>query len=77
MPRGGRSDFEDGEFYGFCSDFEQRGSKIKEELGSEIERKEYAISTFGEDTEEYMEEKLNLDGKKEELSNQIELSCGL
>ena len=52
------------------------GKKIQEELRNEIESNEYAISTFGEDTEEYMESTLNLDEKKEELSNQIELSCG-
>ena len=75
-PRGGISDFDDGEFYGFFSDFEQRKAKIQEELRYEIGSKEYAISTFGEDTEEYMGAKSNLDEKKEELSNQIELSGG-
>ena len=52
------------------------GKKIQEELRNEIESKEYAISTFGEDTEAYMEEKLNLGEKKGELSKKIELSCG-
>ena len=51
-------------------------SQIQAELRNEIGSKEYAISTFGENTEEYMETKLNLDEKKEELSNQIELSWG-
>jgi len=31
MPLGGEiSDFEDGEFYGFCNDFEQQKGKIQE-----------------------------------------------
>ena len=72
----GISDFEDEGFCGFCSDFEQRKAKIQEALRNEIESKGYAISTFGEDTEEYMAAKVNLDEKQEELSNQIELSCG-
>ena len=49
---------------------------MQEELRNEIESMEYAISTFCEYTEAYVEGKLNLDEKKEELSNQIELSCG-
>ena len=69
------SDFEDEEFYGFCSDSEQRREN-PEELRNEIESTAYAISTFGAYTEEYMASKLNLDEKKEELSKQIELSFG-
>ena len=70
------SDFDDEEFYGFCSDSERRKAKIQEALRNGIGSKEYAISTFGEDTEEYMDAKLNLDEKKEELCKKIELSCG-
>ena len=76
MPRGGISDFEDEELYGFCGDFEQRKVRTQEELRNEIESNEYAISTFGEHTKVWKEAKLNLEEKKEELSNQIELSFG-
>ena len=44
----GVNDFEDGEFYGFRSDFEQRKEEIQEELRNAIASYEYAISTFGE-----------------------------
>ena len=51
------SDFEDGEFYGFREDFYQKEREIKEELRKEIENKAYVIDTYGEETEEYKEEK--------------------
>ena len=67
------SDFEDGEFYGFCNDSEQ---KVQEDLRKEMEDKEYVIDTYGEETEEYKEAKMDLQEKKNELNRQIELSCG-
>ena len=73
---GGISDFEGGEFYGFCIDCEKEKEKIQEELRKEIESKEYVIATYGEDTEEYSEAKLDLREKKSELNKKIELSCG-
>ena len=66
------SDFDDGEFYGFLSDIEQRTSKVQEELRKEIESKEYVIAIYGEGTEEYLEAKLDLEDKKNELNKQIE-----
>ena len=56
MPWGDISDFEDEEFYGFCDDFEREKEKIHGELRKEIENKEYAMGTYGEETEEYKEE---------------------
>ena len=76
FPRAGVSDSEDEEFYGFCSDSEQRKAKVQEELRNGIGISGYAISTFGENTEEWEEGKLNLEQKKDERSNQIELSVG-
>ena len=58
------SDFEREEFYGFCSDFEQKKEKIQEELRKAIGNKEYVIATYGEDTEEYSEAKSNLEVRK-------------
>ena len=69
------SDFADGEFYGSASISSER-RKIQEELIKEIESKEYVIAAYGEDTEEYLEAKLDLEEKKNELYKQIELSCG-
>ena len=70
------SDFDDDEFYGLLSDFEQRKANVQEELRNGIGSNAYAISTLGENTEGWQEEKLNLEEKKEELSNRIELSFG-
>ena len=41
-----------------------------------MEDKEYVIGTYGEETEEYKEAKMDLEEKKNELNRQIELSCG-
>ena len=60
----GSSDFENEEFYGPCIYFEQRGSKVQEELRNEVGSIEYAISAFVEDTEERQEAKLNLEEKE-------------
>ena len=38
--------------------------KTQEELRKEIESKEYVISTYGGDTEEYLEAKLDLEERK-------------
>ena len=38
--------------------------KTQEELRKEIESKEYEIAAYGEDTEEYLEAKLDLGEKK-------------
>ena len=51
-------------------------SKAPEELRNEIDSNEYAISTFGENTEDWREAQLNLEEKKGELSKQIKLSFG-
>ena len=51
-----------------------RGNQNQEDSGNEIGRGEYAISTSGESAEAWREVKLNLEWKKEELSNEIELS---
>ena len=45
-------------------------------MRKEIEGDGYVISIFGGDTEEWQEAKLNLEEKKEELSNRIELRLG-
>ena len=50
--------------------------QIPEELRKEIESKEYVIATYGEDSEEYLEEKLDLGERENELNKKIELSCG-
>ena len=73
---GGISGCEDGEFYGFCSDFERRKAKVREELQKAIGCDLYTISTYGEDTEEWEESNAKLGGKKNELSRHIELSWG-
>ena len=73
-PRGGISDFEGEQFYGLRIDFGRSKSKNQEDLRNEIGSSEYEISTFGENAEKWKEAKLNLEEKKEELSNQIELS---
>ena len=70
------SGFDDGEFYGFCSDFEQRGEKVQEESQKEIEGDEYTIPIYGDDTEEWEESKSKLEGGSNQLSRQIELSLG-
>ena len=49
------SEFEDDEFYGFCSDFEQKWSKIRTDLENGIGNEEYIINTFGEETKEWKE----------------------
>ena len=56
--------FRDGEFYGFYTDFERKKEKIQEELRREIEDKEYIMETYGEETEEYMEERMNWEERK-------------
>ena len=58
------------------AEISRKEKKIQEELRNEVGSNEYAISTFGENTEEWQEAKLDLEEKKEELSNQIELSFG-
>ena len=50
--------------------------KIQEELRKEMEDREYVIDTYGEETEEYKEAKMDLGEKQNELYRQIELSCG-
>ena len=50
--------------------------KIQEELRREIESKEYVIDTYGEETEEYKEAKMDLEERKNELNKKIDLSCG-
>ena len=57
------SDFEGEEFYGSVEIPTER--EIQEELRKEIESKEYVIATYGEETEEYSEAKLDLGGKEE------------
>ena len=65
FPFSGRvRDFVDGEFYGFCSDFEQKKGEIQEELRNAIGSKEYVIATYCGDTEEYSEAKSNLEERK-------------
>ena len=54
--------------------FRTEKGKVQEERRQEIEGEAYIISTFGENTEEWQEAKLNLEAKKEELSKQIGLS---
>ena len=39
-------DFEDGEFYGFRTDFERKKEEIQEEISKEIENKEYIMETY-------------------------------
>ena len=39
LPRKEVSEFEDGEFYGFCGDFEQKWSKIRTDLEKELKMK--------------------------------------
>ena len=56
----GISDFEGGGFTESSSNSIRR-RKIQEELRKGIESKEYVIAAYGEDTEEYLEEKLDLD----------------
>ena len=50
--------------------------KIQEELRKEMGEKEYVIDTYGEETEEYKETKMDLEGKKNELNRQIALRSG-
>ena len=58
------SNFGDEEFYGFCTDFEQKKEKIQDEIRKEIENKEYVMDTYGEETEEYKEARMNWEEKK-------------
>ena len=67
------SEFEDDEFDGFCSDFEQKWSKIRTDLEKGIENEEYVIGTFGEDTEEWKEATQKAHDLRENLRVQFEL----
>ena len=58
-------DFEDGEFYGFRTDFERKKEEIQEEISKEIENKEYIMETYeGGKTEEYKEARMNWEERK-------------
>ena len=50
--------------------------KIQEELRRGVGSNEYVIATYGVDTDEYLEAKLDLEEKQNELNKKIELSCG-
>ena len=69
------SDFLVDEFYGFCNDYEQK-KEIQAEPREEMGDKEYIIATYGEETAQYKEAKMDLVGTKNDLDKQIELSCG-
>ena len=61
----------------FYTDFEQKKEKIQEEIRREIEDKEYIMETYGEETEEYKEARMNWEERKKELDKQIELNGGM
>ena len=67
--------FADGEFYGFAMILNKR-KKMQEELRREIKSKEYVIDTYGEETEEYKEPKMDLGERGNESDSKIDLSCG-
>ena len=60
----------------FAMILNRRRKKTQEALTNEMGDKEYAIGTYGEETEEYKEAKMDLGEKNNELNKQIELSCG-
>ena len=76
MPWGEIKDFEDGGFYGFCTDFEQKKERIQCEIRNEMGNKEYEMDTYGEETEEYKEARMSWEERKNELDKQIELNSG-
>ena len=69
------NDFDGEEFYGFCSDFEQRKGKFAKNREKKLKAANiYIIPTYMGGYGRMERRKLNLGEKKEALSKKIELS---
>ena len=51
-------DFDDSDFFGFCSDFEQNAGLGKLGIRDGLNYKERGLETYGEDTQEWKEAQL-------------------
>ena len=75
LPRGGISDFEAGEFYGFASISNKERESPRRIIEGDRRKRLYHFDIWG-DTEEWKEANAKLEEKKRELSRQVELSSG-
>ena len=55
------------------AEFRTEKDKIRTDLGKYIESNEFTILTYGENTEEWKEANANLEERRKEISNQIDL----
>ena len=66
----------DEEFYGFRGDFGQKKDKFQTDFRKDVDIGEFTSLTYGGNTEESKEPNANLEERRKELIDQIELSMG-
>ena len=75
-PLKGAGDFDDGEFCGFCGDFEQHDERIQNHLKIEMECHMESLDMYDEDTEDLQEAQVRYGQLKQDLERQIALCIG-